>query len=43
VRVQPYVTSLSNDDENKTFGVTFRTPPANSTAGAVHKSNPVDP
>ena len=23
--------SLSNDDENKTFGVTFRTPPANST------------
>ena len=25
------VMSLSNDDENKTFGVTFRTPPANST------------
>jgi Zn-dependent M16 (insulinase) family peptidase len=23
--------SLSNDDENKTFGVTLRTPPANST------------
>lgn len=23
--------SLSNDDENKSFGVTFRTPPANST------------
>ena len=25
------VMSLSNDDENKTFGVTFRTPPSNST------------
>lgn len=25
------VMSLSNDDENKSFGVTFRTPPANST------------
>ena len=25
------VMSLSNDDENKTFGVTLRTPPANST------------
>ena len=25
------VMSLSNDDENKTFGVTFRTPPENST------------
>jgi presequence protease len=25
------VMSLSNDDENKTFGVAFRTPPANST------------
>lgn len=25
------VMSLSNDDENKTFGITFRTPPANST------------
>ena len=25
------VMSLSNEDENKTFGVTFRTPPSNST------------
>ncbi|MCP4665086.1 MAG: peptidase M16 [Deltaproteobacteria bacterium] len=27
--------SLSNDDENKVFGITFRTPPADST-GAAH-------
>src|SRR5260370_26759701 len=27
--------SLSNDDENKVFGVTFRTPPSDST-GVVH-------
>jgi len=27
--------SLENDDENKTFGITFRTPPADST-GAAH-------
>jgi Zn-dependent M16 (insulinase) family peptidase len=27
--------SLENDDENKVFGVTFRTPPADST-GVAH-------
>ncbi len=29
------VLSLTNDDENKVFGVTFRTPPADST-GVAH-------
>jgi len=31
VKTGAEVMSLSNEDENKTFGVTFRTPPANST------------
>jgi hypothetical protein len=32
--------SLVNDDENKTFGAVFRTPPANST-GASSRTHPV--
>ena len=29
------IVSVTNDDENKVFGVTFRTPPKNST-GVAH-------
>ena len=35
VRSGARVLSLENDDENKVFGITFRTPPADST-GAAH-------
>ena len=30
--------SLENDDENKVFGVTFRTPPSDSTGNTPSKS-----
>ena len=30
--------SLVNDDENKVFGVTFRTPPRNSTGVAISRA-----
>ena len=32
--------TLGNDDENKCFGVTLRTPPANSTGYSPHPSTP---
>ena len=34
-KTKAQILSICNDDENKSFGVTFRTPPKNST-GVAH-------